>query len=99
MKREFVKLNVNGKWRVMTKYTEEDKHEQRCIYQAYKWVFTDNTSECAYAYVSGKSCWDAVNAVVKAIPNFKYFCKVDIADFFPSINDKTHNKIGKNSKE
>ena len=79
-------LNVNGKIRPITLYSREDIAEQKELYRRYSRAFMDNTHDSVYSFVPGYSNYDAAVLSCYQAKLYKYFLKLDIYEYYPSMD-------------
>ena len=79
-------LNINGKQRLITVYSAEDSDKQKFLYGKYKGLLLSSTHASVFSYIPGLSNFDAAASVFNQARDYAYFIKIDIDQYFPSIN-------------
>ena len=77
---------INGKKRPLTIYSPESMKEQKIMYAYHKKLFLENTHSSVYSFIPGFSNFDAAALAYHEAQNFQYYIKLDIHEYYPSID-------------
>lgn len=85
VKARTVSIRTNQKERLITIYSKADSMRQKALLERYGNQLARYTHPAVFSYLKGKSCNIAAEVIQKNIPKYRYYLKIDIKSFFPSM--------------
>jgi hypothetical protein len=79
-------VNIKGKLRPITHYSKSELSTQRALLRQLSPVLEQQTHPSVFSYRPGTSALKAAQMVARHIQGYQYFVRLDVKDFFPSVN-------------